>query len=119
VQDDDPAREKLREALEEQGFMTVRAVTLAEVSHIAELGPFAAVVDLRAGEEPQSAVIRVLRTRSPDLPVIVAAPRGETAQTEVPLRLLARPFSPAQLLDAVEQIYESRCPQRHLIPRGS
>jgi two-component system, response regulator PdtaR len=107
VQDDPAPREGFRQALEDAGFTTVFVGSPGELAGLGALTPFAGVVDLQADGEPDGAAVRILRERFPGLPVILATPRDAVMRPGISLRCLTRPIDPAQLLGAVEQIYES------------
>jgi CheY-like chemotaxis protein len=108
VQDDLVASESLRETLEEQGFATVTVGSVEELGRLGDLALFTALVDLRTGGGPEGEAVRVLRERFPGLSLILAANGSEARDSGTSLRMLPRPFNPAELLRAVEEIYERR-----------
>jgi CheY-like chemotaxis protein len=108
VQDDPGAREGLRQTLEDQGFTTVPVGSIEELGSLGEVTLFAALVDLHSGGGLDEEAVRFLRARFPGLPVILAPLLGEATIPGGSLHFLPRPFAPADLIAAVEHLYEKR-----------
>jgi CheY-like chemotaxis protein len=116
--DDESIRRLLRLTLPNEGFEIVEARDGAEALERAfDDAPDLVVLDWRMPNRSGEEVLRELIKLHPDLPVIVLTAEQETRERETATALgarafLTKPFSPLQLIAAVESLLEQPQPAR-------
>jgi len=108
VEDDTALSENLAEVLRDRGFGVLTAGSLGELDYLAEHRPFTALVDLRLPDAPDGEALARLARRFPDLPLIVITAYSDVAPPLRPRSVFYKPFATADLVAAVESLYESR-----------
>jgi signal transduction histidine kinase/CheY-like chemotaxis protein len=111
VEDEPLIRMMAVEALEDAGLQVVEAGTAAEAlaSFEADLESFAlAMVDLGLPDQPGDQLIAALRSRRPDLPILVASGSDGSSKALVDAitgaQALRKPYSPDEMVAAVKRI---------------
>lgn len=111
VVDDEPAvRTATGRMLEQAGFRTLAASTVAEAERVIRSTPAiaAALVDLQLPDEDGAGAIRRLRAIRPGLPIVLCSGYGESELRAIlpspPATVLAKPFVRARLIAAVQEV---------------
>jgi two-component system, response regulator PdtaR len=108
VEDDAALAENLEEVLRDRGFGVLTACSLEETAVFEEHQPFAALVDLRLPGAPDGEALLRLARRFPRLPLIVITAHRDAPPSVPPRMVFQKPFATADLVAAVEALYESR-----------
>jgi two-component system OmpR family response regulator len=121
VEDDDPLREALKQALTQAGFAVDTAANGVDAEHLGDTEPYDAIVlDLGLPQRPGLEVLRHWRARGNAVPVIILTAR-DTWQEKVDGfkagadDYLGKPFHVEELLARVNAIIR----RRHGEPRGA
>jgi DNA-binding NtrC family response regulator len=115
VDDDEAVRDALESALDEAGYSTVCAPSLAAARlAIAAHGPDVVLLDVRLHDGDGLAFLAELRATTPDLPVIMATAYGDSERTISAMKAgafdyVTKPFDLPALLAAVARA--ARAPQ--------
>jgi DNA-binding response OmpR family regulator len=104
VEDDEALAENLSEALSDSGFATVVAASLEEAGRIGAR-PFAAIVDLRLPGGPDGRSASLLRSRYPNLPLLVISGLTVDAAPSEISGFFAKPFQIGEVLTALDRLY--------------
>lgn len=110
VDDDDTLRTLLRTTLPEVGFEIVEAVDGAvALQRFAEGIPDLIVLDWNMPESSGSDVLRAVKGQHPEIPVVVLTAEKGAASRDLARSLgadafLTKPFSPLELLGAIESL---------------
>jgi DNA-binding response OmpR family regulator len=114
VEDDEVVRTLLRLTLPEEGYEIVEAVDGEHALEVlAQATPALVLLDWRMPGRSGREVLQEIKRREPKTPVIVLSAE-EPVRTEEEARVLgadvffAKPFSPLQLLAAVERLLPDR-----------
>jgi CheY-like chemotaxis protein len=108
VEDDPALADNLVEALRERGFAGVTAASVLETERLHGLRPCTALVDLRLPGGPDGEAMARLARAFPGLPMLVVSGRDDIAPT-APYRMrFGKPVPTAELLAAVERVWEER-----------
>lgn len=110
VEDDEAFRENVAEVLRERGLTVICVPTLAAVEGIAQVKPFAALVDLKLPDAPGGEAVERVRQRFPEVPQVVM-----TAHVDLLAKGLSpdgaamvKPVDMRALLGRLEALYQSR-----------
>lgn len=103
VDDERLIRWSIAAELEERGYDTREAETGEQARAEVERGVDAIVLDQELPGTDAFELLRELRARAPDIPVIVLTPEGDGAQaSEAGAQALSKPFEPRQVGLAIE-----------------
>jgi CheY-like chemotaxis protein len=105
VDDDAALADNLTEALQDRGFSSVTAGSLAAAERLGGLKPFVALVDLRLPGSADGAALGTLLRRMPRLPVLVMSGHQEAIDRVGWAQSFCKPFDSVKLLDAVEALW--------------